>query len=105
MCTADSSPGHLLRVLLNMNEGSARADGKEERKEDHWQILFPRWRTVQWQILSKMEVSKIQRSILPIVVFLSPLPSPGLSCTLQDTTDDWERIFAGDTGILLLVCE
>lgn len=52
-----------------------RADAKEERKEDHWQILFPRLRTVQWQILSKMEVSKIQRSILPIVVFLSPLPS------------------------------
>ena len=59
--------------------------------------MFPTCGKQQWQALSQMGVSKIQFSIWPIVVLLSPLPSHN-SLSVSDEFHSHLSRYNGRTG-------
>ena len=66
---SDSSPVVSYILIDYFNKGCGSGWWWEgEKAWDDWQILFSRWRMHQWRILSKLKISKIDLSILVILI-------------------------------------
>ena len=71
------------QTSLSLRKGWARKGGREgERMRDVWQILFSRWRNVQWRMITQFSKRSIDLFVLRIwrkSVF-SSFSVPGGSC-------------------------